>query len=51
MRELLLEAGYSRVTVYWEDADEETGEGNGNFSPVTVGDADPSWVCFLVAEK
>lgn len=51
LRELLLEAGYSRVTVYWEDADEETGEGNGNFSPVTVGDADPSWVCFLVAEK
>jgi len=51
LRELLLEAGYSRVTVYWEDTDEETGEGNGNFSPVTVGDADPSWVCFLVAEK
>jgi len=51
LQELLLEAGYSRVTVYWEDADEETGEGNGNFSPVTRGDADPSWVCFLVAEK
>ena len=51
LQDLLIEAGYTRVTVYWEDADEETGEGNGNFSPVTVGDPDPSWVCFLVAEK
>lgn len=51
LQELLTEAGYSRVTVYWEDADEETGEGNGHFSPATVGDADPSWVSFIVAEK
>jgi len=51
LQELLQESGYSRVTVYWEDEDEESGEGNGNYSPVTVGDADPSWVCFLVAEK
>jgi hypothetical protein len=51
LQELLVEAGYSRVTVYWEDTDEETGEGNGHYSPATVGDADPSWVCFIVAEK
>ena len=51
LQELLSEAGYSRVSVYWEETDEESGEGNGHYSPTTVGEADPSWVCFLVAEK
>jgi len=51
LQELLTEAGFSRVQVYWEGTDEETGEGNGKYSPATVGQADPSWVCFLVAEK
>ena len=51
LRELLDEAGFSKVTVYWEEADPETGEGTAVYSPATVGDADPGWVCFLVAEK
>jgi SAM-dependent methyltransferase len=51
LRELLDEAGFSRVTVHWEGTDEETGEGDGIYSPATVGDADPSWVCFITAEK
>lgn len=51
LRELLDEAGFSRVTVYWEETDEETGEGAGVYSPATVGDADAGWVCFLVAER
>jgi cyclopropane fatty-acyl-phospholipid synthase-like methyltransferase len=51
LRELLDEAGFSKVTVYWEETDPETGEGAGVYSPATVGDADPGWVCFLVAEK
>ena len=51
LQELLTEAGYSRVSVYWEETDEDSGEGNGHYSPATVGEADPSWVCFLVAEK
>jgi hypothetical protein len=51
LRELLDEAGFSRITVHWEGTDEETGEGDGIYSPATVGDADPSWVCFITAEK
>ncbi|MCG6899140.1 MAG: class I SAM-dependent methyltransferase [Gammaproteobacteria bacterium] len=51
LRELLDEAGFSKVTVYWEETDPETGEGTAVYSPATVGDADPGWVCFLVAEK
>ena len=51
LRELLDEAGFSKVTVYWEGTDPKTGEGNNIYEPATVGDADPGWVCFLVAEK
>jgi cyclopropane fatty-acyl-phospholipid synthase-like methyltransferase len=51
LRELLDEAGFSKVTVYWEETDAKTGEGTAVYSPATVGDADPGWVCFLVAEK
>jgi len=51
LRELLDEAGFSKVTVYWEETDPKTGEGSGVYSPATTGDADPGWVCFLVAEK
>ncbi len=51
LRELLEEAGFSRITVYWEGTDEESGEGNGKYSPTLQGDADPSWVCYLTAEK
>ncbi|UCC57422.1 MAG: class I SAM-dependent methyltransferase [Gammaproteobacteria bacterium] len=51
IRELLYEAGYRKVTVYWEGIDEETGEGNGEYKPVTVGEADAGWICFIVAEK
>ena len=51
LRELLAEAGFSRVTVYWEKSDPVTGEGTGVYTPTTRGAADPGWVCFLVAEK
>jgi len=51
LQEILYEAGFSNVTVHWEGTDEETGEGNGIYSPSTQGDADPGWVCFITAEK
>ncbi len=50
IRELLTEAGFSRVTVYWEGTDED-GEGNGEFSPEEHGEADAGWIVYLVAEK
>jgi len=49
--ELLVEAGFSDVTVYWEGTDQEKNEGNGIYSPATVGDADPGWVCYIVAQR
>ena len=51
LQEILEEAGFNNVTVYWEGTDEETGEGNGVYTPARVGDADPAWVCYLSAEK
>lgn len=51
LQEILKEAGFKRVTVYWEGTDEETNEGDGNFQPATQGEADPGWIAFLSAEK
>jgi SAM-dependent methyltransferase len=51
IRELLTEAGFRKVIVYWEGTDEETEEGNGEWSVATRGEACPSWVAYLVAKK
>jgi len=51
IRELLLEAGYSSATIYWEGTDEESGEGDGIYSPSETGDADAGWICYIVAQK
>jgi len=50
IREILYEAGFSRVDVYWEGTDEENNEGNGIYTPSETGDADPGWVCYIVAQ-
>ena len=49
--ELLTEAGFSDVTVYWEGTDKKTNEGNGIYQPADIGDADPGWVCYVVAQR
>lgn len=51
VRELLLEAGFSSATVYWEGTDEDTGEGDGIYSPSEQGDADAGWIAYLVARR
>lgn len=49
LQELLLEAGFSQVDVYWEGTDEESGEGDGKFVPSKIGTPDAGWVCYIVA--
>lgn len=50
IREILYEAGFSKVDIYWEGTDEEKNEGNGIYAPAEIGDADPGWVCYIVAQ-
>ncbi|HEU4618614.1 MAG TPA: class I SAM-dependent methyltransferase [Gammaproteobacteria bacterium] len=50
LRELLEEAGFSKVRVYWEGEDED-GEPNGEFEETATGTPDPAWVAYIVAEK
>lgn len=56
IQELLKEAGFSKVTVYWEgdeldDDGEPNGEGNGEFEPTERGSADPAFVSYITAER
>jgi len=51
IRELLGEAGFRDVVVYWEGTDEETEEGNGEWEVSTRGEACPAWVAYLVGMK
>ena len=50
IREILIEAGFSKVDVYWEGTDEAANEGNGIYTPSEIGDPDPGWVCYIVAQ-
>jgi len=50
LQELLAEAGFSRVHVYWEGTDEDSNEGDGVYTVQTEGEADAGWICYLVAQ-
>ncbi|HIA07728.1 MAG TPA: class I SAM-dependent methyltransferase [Chromatiaceae bacterium] len=47
IQELLLEAGFAHVTVFWDS----TEDGDGVYLPETVGEPDAGWLCYIVAEK
>ncbi len=51
LRELLHEAGFTTVQVYWQGWDEETGEADGNFEPVETGTPDATWIAYIAALK
>lgn len=50
LREILIEAGFRKATLYWEGEDED-GEGDGEFTPDECGEADLAWIAYIVAEK
>ena len=47
--EMLTEAGF-RAAIYWEGTGKD-GHGNGVFTRSTKGDADASWIAYIIAEK
>jgi hypothetical protein len=51
MTDVLYEAGYSDVQVYWEGTDTRTGEGNGVFRRTTRGDDAEAYVAYIAALK
>ncbi len=50
IRELLAEAGFGHVTVYWQGWDTE-GEPDGRFEPAEQAAADAGWICYISAEQ
>ncbi|WP_373507165.1 class I SAM-dependent methyltransferase [Thiocapsa sp.] len=50
IRELLTDAGFSRVMVYWQGWDSQ-GKPDGVFVPVETGEPDAGWIAYLTAEK
>ncbi len=49
VREVLAEAGFGDVHVYWEGTDRRTGKGNDVFTRRERAEADPAWLAHLVA--
>jgi hypothetical protein len=49
VRELLEEARFRAVDVYWEGIDPDTDEGNGEFTLVQETENCPGWIAMLVA--
>jgi SAM-dependent methyltransferase len=50
IREVLIDAGFARTTVYWE-GDDGKGGGDGNFTATEEGDAGASHICYVTGEK
>lgn len=51
LQEIMTEAGFHDVHVLWEGTDEESGEGDGDYFRCDRGDADPSWIAYVVGRK
>lgn len=51
LQEILAEAGFRNIRVWWQGTDPKTGEGSDEFAPADHGDPDPSWIAYIVAEK
>jgi hypothetical protein len=49
IRELLVDAGFSRILIYWQGWD-ENGQPDGQFCPVETGEPDASWIAYLSAQ-
>ena len=50
LKDLLLEAGFSKVNLYWEGTT-KSGEGDGHFKISEKGDECEAWVCYIAGIK
>jgi SAM-dependent methyltransferase len=49
IREVLAEAGFGRVDIYWEEIDRRTGFGNSRFRRMTTASNAEGWIAYFVA--
>ncbi len=49
VREILLEAGFKKIDIYWEGFDQRTGFGNSVFRKITKAKNSPGWIAFFAA--
>jgi hypothetical protein len=49
--DLLIEAGFDTVEVYWEGMERDTEEPNGIFRVRKHAEDDPAWIAYVVAVK
>ena len=50
LEDIMVEAGFSTVNVFWEKGDED-GEGSGEFYLTKEEENDPTWIAYIVASK
>lgn len=50
LKDLLMEAGFKRADIYWEESDED-GDGNGIYTKTEEGDECEAWVAYIVGIK
>jgi hypothetical protein len=56
IREILLEAGFTRARVYWEEMEEDEDDddemvGTGDFVEVEHAENQEAWLCYIVGER
>ena len=51
LQDLLLEAGFSRISVLWEDTDTRTGKGTGVFRVKSQALPDSAWLAYVIAQN
>ncbi len=51
IRETMTAAGFEDVHVLWEGTDKKTNEGSGNYKRVERGEADESWIAYVVGRR
>ena len=51
LQDLLLEAGFRRVTVLWEDTDAKTGKGTGVFRIKSKAISENAWLAYVIAQS
>ncbi len=51
IKDILMDAGFSDVIIYWQGWDDDDEDGDGDFYRADNADADAGWICYIAAIK